>query len=86
MGKANVLTIRVPSDLKERIGRVAEDQGVSVSQLAMYIFAKEIGRMEAGQQLGQHWKGHSAQELSADFDAVMAKVKCNPVPDWDKAE
>jgi len=86
MGKANVLTIRVPSDLKERIGRVAEDQGVSVSQLAMYIFAKEIGKMEAGQHLGQHWKGRSAQELSADFDAVMAKVKRNPVPDWDKAE
>ncbi|WP_417912477.1 toxin-antitoxin system HicB family antitoxin [Candidatus Electronema sp. TJ] len=86
MGKANVLTLRIPSDLKERIGRIAEDQGVSVSQLAMYIFAKEIGKMEAGQQLGHCWKEHSVQELTADFDEVMAKVQRNPVPDWDRVE
>ena len=50
MPKANVLTIRVPTDLKHRIALVAEEQGVSINQLAMYMFTKEIGNLEAGQK------------------------------------
>jgi predicted HicB family RNase H-like nuclease len=40
MAKASVLTIRVPSDLKHRIEEVADQQGVSINQLAMYMFAR----------------------------------------------
>ncbi|MCR1795929.1 type II toxin-antitoxin system HicB family antitoxin, partial [Leptospira sp. id769339] len=34
--KASVLTIRIPSELKHKIERVAEEQGVSINQLALY--------------------------------------------------
>ena len=84
MSKANVLTIRVPSELKNRIAQVAEKQGVSINQLAMYIFTKEIGNIEAGQHMSNLLKGHSKKEILAGFDEVMAKVKKRPVPDWDK--
>ena len=86
MPKASVLTIRIPSDLKHRIAQIAEEQGVSINQLAMYIFAKEIGNLEASQNISKYWKGYSKEEIFAGFDEVMAKIKKKPVPDWDKIE
>jgi len=83
MSKASALTIQIPADLKHRISQVAEEQGVSINQLAMYIFAKEIGRLEAGQNIAKFWKGDSKEEIFVGFDEVMAKVKERPVPDWD---
>ena len=59
MRKASVLTIRVPSDLKHRIVLVAEEQGVSINQLAMYMFTKEIGNLEVSQNIAKYWKDYS---------------------------
>lgn len=84
MPKASVLTIRVPADLKRRIALIAEQQGVSINQLAMYMFAKEVGNLEASQKISNYWKGYAKDKIMSDFDAVMAKVKDIPVPDWDK--
>lgn len=84
MPKPSVLTIRVPSDLKHRIELVAEEQGVSINQLAMYMFTKEIGNLEANQTISSFWKDYSKEKILAGFDEVMKKVKDRPVPDWDK--
>ena len=84
MAKASVLTIRIPADLKHRIDLLADEQGVSINQLAMYMFAKEIGNMESSQQIAGYWKGYSKKEIEKNFDAVMQKVKNRPVPGWDK--
>ncbi len=84
MPKANVLTIRVPSDLKHRIALVAKEQGVSINQLAMYMFTKEIGNLEAGKNISKCWKDFSIKKILTDFDEVMKKVQDRPVPDWDK--
>ena len=86
MPKTSVLTIRVPTELKHRIASVAEEQGVSINQLAMYMFTKEIGNIEAGQEISKYWKNYSSQKIMSDFDEVMAKVKDKSVPDWDKME
>jgi FAD synthase len=75
MSKANILTIRVPSDLKNRIARVAEEQGVSINQLAMYMFTKELGNIEAGQYMSNFLQGYSKKEILSGFDDVMSKVK-----------
>jgi HicB family len=84
MSKASVLTIRVPSDLKDRIASVADEQGVSINQLAMYMFTKELGNLEANQVISRHWKGFSKSEILSGFDEVMGKIKARSVPDWDK--
>ena len=68
MSKANILTIRVPSDLKNRITRVAEEQGVSINQLAMYMFTKELGNIEAGQYMSNFLQGYSKKEILSGFD------------------
>ena len=86
MAKASVLTIRVPIELKHRIASVAQEQGVSINQLAMYMFTKEIGNLEASQNISKYWKGYSVEKILSDFDEVMEKVKDRPVPDWDKIE
>lgn len=84
MAKASVLTIRVPQDLKHRISSLAKQQGMSINQMALYMFAKEIGHMESGEQLAKYWQGYSREEIENGFDEVMAKVKSRPVPDTDK--
>ncbi len=86
MPKASVLTIRVPADLKHRIALVAEEQGVSINQLAMYMFTKEIGNLEAGQNISKYWKNYSKEEIFSGFDEVMAKVKNRSIPEWDRIE
>ena len=84
MPKASVLTIRVPIELKHRIASVAQEQGVSINQLAMYMFTKEIGNLEASQNISKYWKDYSIENILSGFDEVMEKVKDRPVPDWDK--
>ncbi len=84
MAKNSVLTIRVPSDLKHRIEAVADTQGVSINQLAMYMFTREISSFEAGNKMSKHWEGYLKEEIFNDFDTVMTKVKKQNVPDWDE--
>lgn len=84
MNKPSVLTIRVPNELKKRISFMAEKQGVSINQLAMYIFTKEVGNLEAGESIAEYWKNYSKDKILSEFDEVMRKVKNKPVPKWDK--
>ncbi len=86
MAKSNVLTIRVPGDLKERIVSVARQQGVSINQLAIYIFSKEIGNLEVKEKIARYQKGYSKEKIIDDFDEVMAKVKKREAPDWDNID
>ncbi len=81
--QTHVLTIRMPTDFKQRIGVIAEEQGVSINQLAMYILAKEIGNLEAGHKLSTYWKEYTKEDIVSGFDEVMGKVQDRPVPAWD---
>jgi len=83
MAKASVLTIRVPADLKQRIETIADEQGVSINQLAMYMFAREITSLEAGERISKYWTGYEKDEILPDFDEAMRKVKKRKVPAWD---
>jgi hypothetical protein len=83
MAKASVLTIRIPADLKHRIELLAEEQGVSINQLAMYMFAKEIGNIESSQYISKYWQGYNKKEIENGFDEVFKKIKNRPVPKWD---
>jgi hypothetical protein len=84
MNEANVMTIQIPMELKHRIEIIAEEQGVSLNQLAMYMFAKEVSSFEAGQRISSYWKGYTKQEIIEGFDNTMKKVKNREVPEWDK--
>ena len=82
--KKSVLTIRVPDELKTRIERVAEDQGVSLNQFALYAFTKELGELEANSYLRKYLRGKSKDDIYSAFDAAMAAVKEREIPEWDR--
>jgi hypothetical protein len=84
--KASVLTLRVPLELKHKIERIADEQGLSINQLALYTFAKEIKEIETFNYLSRYWKGEAKTAIFRDFDAVIARVKRGSPPDWDKME
>ena len=71
MKKASVMTVRLPADLKQRIDIIADEQGVSLNQLAMYIFAKEVASFEAGNKISEYWQGYDKNEILQSFDDVM---------------
>jgi len=81
---SSVLTIRVPFDLKHRIEKTADTQGVSINQFALYAFTKEISELESKKKIHRYYSGKDKREIVSDFDSVMTKVKKRKVPDWDK--
>ena len=84
--KRNVLTIRVPEDLKDRIEKYSAIQGVSINQFALYAFTKELAELETNRYFSGVLKERTKDEILKDFDRVMQKVQPRPVPDWDLNE
>ncbi len=82
----NVLTLRVPRDLKDRLEQTAEAQGVSMNQLAIYALARELNELETTTFFQNQHKQIRREEILASVDAVMAKIPARPVPDWDRIE
>jgi len=86
MTKRSVLTIRVPEDLKVRLERLADSQGVSLNQLALYAFSKEASQLETQMFLSSRVGKKSKNELLKNFDDVLAKVSSRrPLADSDNA-
>lgn len=80
----SVLTLRVPHELKHKIEKIADQQGVSINQLALYVFTKEIQDIETSQYFSKYLKNKSKREIINGFDEVMSKVGNKKVPNWDK--
>ena len=81
---ASVLTLRIPHELKHKIEKIADQQGVSINQLALYVFTKEIQEIETSQYFSKYLKNKTKREILSDFDSVMSKVKSKKVPAWDE--
>ena len=85
--QSNVLTIRVPKDLKARIEKMAHQQGVSMNQFAIYAFTREISELESVTFFQSQYESKKPKEIMDDFDAVMAKVpRRKKQPSWDQLD
>ncbi|XDD45323.1 toxin-antitoxin system HicB family antitoxin [Leptospira sp. WS39.C2] len=85
MNKKNVLTIRIPEDLKERIEKTAATQGVSLNQFALYAFTRGISDIDTANFFKKRIQGKSKDSIEDGFKKVMGKVgKKDKVPTWDK--
>ena len=82
--KTNVLTIRIPHDLRDRIEKAADTQGISMNQLAMYALTREISDLETRAFFQEQYSGKTRQEIFKAFDAVMEKIPERKAPDWDR--
>ena len=87
MSNTQVITLRIPSDLKQRVARLATEQGVSINQLVTYALTEKVTALEAERFLTSAWRGKTEAEIFAEFDAVMAKVPTreeDSIPQWDR--
>ena len=84
--KANVLTIRLPRDLKDRIEKVSDEQGISMNQFAIYAFTREICELETTAFFQNQYAGKTRKEIFDEFDAVMEKIPRKGPPAWDQIE
>ncbi|HMV45363.1 MAG TPA: toxin-antitoxin system HicB family antitoxin [Leptospiraceae bacterium] len=85
MSKKNVLTVRIPEDLKDRLERTASAQGVSLNQFALYAFTRGLNDVETAQFFKKRIASKTKESLEKNFDKVMKKVKARKTsPEWDK--
>jgi len=84
--KTNTLTIRVPEDLKLRLEKVAMMQGVSMNQLALYAFTKEIADLETSSHFRTVLRGIDKKAMVEEMDRILDSVAERPVPEWDELE
>ena len=87
MNNTQVITLRIPADLKTRVARLAAEQGVSINQLVTYALTEKVTALEAERFLASTWRGKTEAEIFAEFDAVMAKVSEREeavIPEWDR--
>jgi hypothetical protein len=68
-------SVNISKQSLRRTKRIATEQGVSLNQLAIYMFSREVASMEAGQRMSKYWKGYQKAEIIDGFDEVMSKVK-----------
>ena len=84
------MTLRIPPVLKHKIEIVAEEQGISENQLALYMLTKEIAEFDSNRKLFNYWKGKTKKEIENNFDRVLAKISSHnteqDIPNWDKVE
>ncbi len=82
---ASLLTLRVPSELKHNIKLIADQQGVSINQLALYLLTKEVKELQTYNYLEKYWANKDENKIIENYKSVLNKVKSKrKVPDWDK--
>ena len=84
--RTNTLTIRVPEDLKLRLEKVAMMQGVSMNQLALYAFTKEIADLETSSHFRTVLRDVDKKAMVKEMDRILASVPERTVPEWDELE
>ncbi|PJD98632.1 MAG: toxin-antitoxin system HicB family antitoxin [Leptospira sp.] len=85
MNKKNVLTIRIPEDLKDRIEKTAATQGVSLNQFALYAFTRGLNDIDTSNFLKKRIHNKSKESIETEMKNVISKVrKKGKLPDWDR--
>lgn len=86
MNKTQVVTLRMPTELKKRLEREAGYQGVSINQLANYLLNIQITQLEMMSTLEVRLKRKSISELKRRVRNILQKVPSREVPEWDRVE
>ena len=85
MSKTQVVTLRIPVDLKARLENEAHIQGVSMNNLANYMLTTQISQIEVLSAIESRISRKNISSLKAKVNKVLDSVqKNNDVPEWDK--
>ena len=86
MSKSQVVTLRMPVELKRRLEREARYQGVSLNQLTNYLLTIQLTQLELISDLENRLAQKSLVDLKGKVRAILAKVPSREVADWDVLE
>lgn len=86
MSKSQVVTLRMPAELKRRLEREARYQGVSLNQLTNYLLTIQLTQLELISDLENRLAQKSLADLKGKVRAMLAKVPSREVADWDVLE
>ena len=84
MSKTQVVTLRVPSELKMRMEYEAKHQGVSMNNLANYFLTTQLSQIEALSKIEQRISQKNITELNSSVQKILSAVpKKKEIPEWD---
>lgn len=84
MSKSQIVTLRVPMDLKVRLELEAKHQGVSINNLANYLLATQLSQLEALSAIDERLKKRNITALKKNVKKILNAVPKNrSVPLWD---
>jgi hypothetical protein len=83
MSSTQVVTLRMPKELKRRLDREAKYQGVSLNQLANYLVNIQLTHMESVSLLELRLEEKSIPALKRKAKRVLKKVQERDVASWD---
>ena len=83
MSKTQVVTLRIPVDLKKRLEIEAKYQGVSMNQLANYLLNTTLTQLENLSALESRLSQKSIAQLKKRVRTILDKVSSREVSDWD---
>ena len=86
MKTTHVVALRVPREMKQRLERIAEDQGVSMNQLANYLLDRDLAQIEAEISLERRLARASVGKLKQKALSVLDRLPARPTPEWDRVE
>ena len=80
-----VVTLRIPVELKARLENEAHLQGVSMNNLANYMLTTQISQIEVLSALEARASKKDITSLKSKLAKVLESVQKNTdVPEWDK--
>ena len=84
MSDSQVVTLRLPKDLKRRLEREAKYQGVSINQLTNYLLNSQLTQLESVSILESRLSDKSISTLKKKVRNIISKVPSREIPNWDK--
>ena len=83
MNRTQVVTLRLPVELKRRLEREAKYQGISLNQMTNYLLNIQLTQMEVISSLESRLSKKSISTLKIKVNSIMNKVPNRKVPEWD---
>ncbi len=84
MSKKQIITLRVPVELKSRLEHEAEHQGVSLNNLANYFLTTQLSQFEALSVIESRISQKNIADLKFKVRKILDAVpKKRVVPEWD---
>ncbi len=86
MNRTQVVTLRMPKELKKRLEQEAQHQGVSLNQLTNYLLNIQLTQLEMLSSLEKRLASKNLKDLKEKVHLLLDRVPDRDVPEWDRVD